>query len=248
MGASKRLGEMIVRGYAATTGCNMTSVRFGNVLGSRGSVVLTMRNQIRQGKPVTVTDPNMVRFFMTIPEAVQLILQAGAQGGNGQVFVLDMGQPVRILDLAHDLIRLSGLVPNQDIPICITGRRPGEKIEEAILSRQEEKVATKEGAFYMAPSLEVELATLKSHIERLNHAAEDGDDALLLNLLHEAVPDFSHESATAHKNGHANSSKSGKETLSLTPNGSGSLTKKGLASPVAQPKGETVVTPRADAA
>ena len=216
MGATKRLGEMIVRGLAATTGCNMASVRFGNVLGSRGSVVLTMRNQIRRGRPVTVTDPDMVRFFMTIPEAVQLILQAGAIGGNGQVFVLDMGQPVRILDLAHDLIRLSGLVPNQDIPIHIIGRRPGEKVEEAILSHQEEKVATRNGAFFVAPSPEIEMTVLRAHIERLKQCAEAGDNKTLLDLLQKAVPDFHHESFSGHKNGHANGNGNG-HSKAVTP-------------------------------
>ena len=135
MGATKRIGEMIVKAYAAAHGANMVSVRFGNVLGSRGSVVRVMQRQIERRLPVTVTDADMVRYFMTIPEAVQLVLQAGAVGGQGQVFVLEMGYPVRILDLARDLIRLSGLVPEQDIPIRIIGRRPGEKVKEEVFSK-----------------------------------------------------------------------------------------------------------------
>ena len=183
MGASKRIGELIVKGYATENETNMVCVRFGNVLGSRGSVVLTMRRQIQRGLPVTVTDPDMVRYFMTIPEAVQLILQAGSIGGCGAVFVLDMGHPVRILDLAHDLIRLSGLVPNQDIPINIIGRRPGEKVKEDILSSVESSSAEKNGPFFMAPSKSVQLAELLQQIENLRVAAEKGDNERVVDIL-----------------------------------------------------------------
>ena len=190
MGATKRIGEMIVRGYAAASGVNMVSVRFGNVLGSRGSVVPTMTRQIRRGLPVTVTDPEMVRYFMTIPEAVQLILQAGAVGGSGEVFILDMGHPVRILDLAHDLIRLCGLIPHQDIPINIVGRRPGEKVREDILTSLEAAGAEKKGAFYMATPQRVEVSEIVGQIEKLRSASEDGDDEQAVKLIHNIVPDF----------------------------------------------------------
>jgi FlaA1/EpsC-like NDP-sugar epimerase len=131
-GASKRIGEMIVLDAAQRTGRAFSIVRFGNVLGSRGSVVLLFRRQIDNGGPVTVTHPEMERYFMTIPEAVHLVLQAFAMGAGGEVYVLNMGKQIRILDLAQDLIRLSGLEPGSDIEIIFTGIRPGEKLSEAL--------------------------------------------------------------------------------------------------------------------
>ncbi|HEY0072755.1 MAG TPA: nucleoside-diphosphate sugar epimerase/dehydratase [Abditibacteriaceae bacterium] len=190
MGATKRIGELIVKAYATEHQRNMVCVRFGNVLGSRGSVVLTMRRQIQRGQPVTVTDPDMVRFFMTIPEAVQLILQAGSIGGCGEIFVLDMGRPVRILDLAHDLIRLSGLVPHQDIPINIVGRRPGEKVKEDILSSTESDSAEKSGPFFMAPSQFVQMEALQNHLAALREAADEGDAGKIIGLIKDIVPEF----------------------------------------------------------
>ena len=132
MGATKRLAEMIVLNAAHRTGRAYSVVRFGNVLGSRGSVVPLFKKQIARGGPVTVTHPEMRRYFMTIPEAVHLVLQSAAMGMGGEVFFLNMGQPVRILDLAEDLIRLSGLEPGRDIEIAFTGIRPGEKLIEEL--------------------------------------------------------------------------------------------------------------------
>jgi FlaA1/EpsC-like NDP-sugar epimerase len=134
MGASKRMAEMLVQSASATEtdGCIYSSVRFGNVLGSRGSVVPTFMEQIRKGGPVTITDEAMTRYFMTIGEAVQLVLQASALADRGEVFVLDMGQPVRIVDLAHRMIRLGGLVPGRDIEVKVIGARPGEKLVEEL--------------------------------------------------------------------------------------------------------------------
>ena len=134
MGASKRMAEMLVQSAAKTDkdGCIYASVRFGNVLGSRGSVVPTFMEQIRAGGPVTITDERMTRYFMTIGEAVQLVLQASALAERGEVFVLDMGQPVRIVDLAHRMIRLAGLVPGRDIEVKLVGARPGEKLVEEL--------------------------------------------------------------------------------------------------------------------
>src|SRR5690606_4625761 len=135
MGASKRLAELVVQSMQARgTGTRFVSVRFGNVLGSRGSVIPIFKKQIAAGGPVTVTHPEMRRYFMTIPEAVQLIIQAGAMGKGGEVFVLDMGEPVRIVDLARDLIRLSGYEPDKDIKIVYTGPRPGEKLFEELIN------------------------------------------------------------------------------------------------------------------
>ena len=138
MGASKRAAEMVVAETARQChSCTMVSVRFGNVLGSRGSVVPLFRDQIRRGGPVTVTHPDMVRYFMTIPEAAQLVLQAGAFAENGRVYVLDMGDPVRIADLARDLVMLSGFEPDRDIQITFSGTRPGEKLFEELLLAEE---------------------------------------------------------------------------------------------------------------
>ena len=190
MGATKRVCEMIVTAHAARSGLNMVSVRFGNVLGSRGSVVTTMTRQIRRGGPVTVTDPQMLRYFMTIPEAVQLILQATTIGGCGNVFILDMGHPVKILDLAHDLIRLCGLVPNHDIPIHITGRRPGEKLKEDVLSLSEIAHAERNGPFYKARAETVALEELLPQLEDLRRACQQGNDARVMQSLKHIVPNF----------------------------------------------------------
>jgi FlaA1/EpsC-like NDP-sugar epimerase len=188
MGLTKRVGEMVVHAYAAAYGADMVSVRFGNVLGSRGSVVRVMQRQIERRRPVTVTDPNMVRYFMTIPEAVQLVLQAGALGGRGQVFVLEMGHPVRILDLARDLIRLSGLVPERDIPIEIIGRRPGEKVREELLTQGEARSASGNGRFHVAPCSPVALPDVQHLVGQLAAAANGGATSLL-PLIRAAVPE-----------------------------------------------------------
>lgn len=190
MGATKLIAEMIVKAYATAHGSDMVSVRFGNVLGSRGSVVPVMSRQISRRLPITVTDPDMVRYFMTIPEAVQLILQAGAIGSRGEVFVLDMGHPVRIMDLARDLIRLSGLVPHQDIPIRITGRRPGEKLSEDMLTNLQAAGAEKRGNFYIAPSPEVEIAQIQRSVSQLGEAAEMEEAETVLTLMQRILPNF----------------------------------------------------------
>ena len=195
MGASKQVAEKIVKGFAVARNANMVSVRFGNVLGSRGSVVPLMKRQIENGQPVTVTDPEMVRYFMTIPEATQLILQAGAVGGRGEVFVLDMGHPVRVLDLAKDLIRLSGLMPEHDVPIRIIGRRPGEKLKEDLLDEMERQGARKTGHFYVAPPEPVDLSQLLSQIKRLRAAAEMQEAEPVVRILKEIVPSFSPDAA-----------------------------------------------------
>ncbi len=131
-GGTKRLAEMIVLDTAHNAKRAFTVVRFGNVLGSRGSIIPIFKQQIAQGGPITITHPDMYRFFMTIPEAVYLVLQAASMEGGGEVFVLNMGQPVRILDLAEDLVRLSGLEPGRDIEIVFTGIRRGEKLTEEL--------------------------------------------------------------------------------------------------------------------
>lgn len=197
MGASKRVAELIVKAYAEKTGTNMVSVRFGNVLGSRGSVVPIMTRQIRQRRPVTVTDPEMVRYFMTIPEAVQLILQAGANGGCGESYVLKMGQPVRIMDLACDLIRLAGLTPHVDIPIKIIGPRPGEKLIEELFTHLENDCTQVNEHFYVVPAGQIELEELLVQVQQLRLAAEDDDRKRIIELLEELIPDFTPSRAQA---------------------------------------------------
>lgn len=143
MGKTKRAAEIVVNSLNAGHNTRFVAVRFGNVLGSRGSVVPLFEEQIRHGGPVTVTHPDMTRYFMTIPESALLVMEAGAIGRGGEIFILDMGKPVKILDLAHELIRLSGYKPDEDIPIVITGIRPGEKIFEELLTAEEGSSATK---------------------------------------------------------------------------------------------------------
>jgi FlaA1/EpsC-like NDP-sugar epimerase len=175
MGATKRIGEMIVQSLAKTSNVQCSAVRFGNVLGSRGSVIPTMRRQIARGGPVTVTDARMTRYFMTIPEAVQLILQAGAIGGSGEIFLLDMGQPVRILDLARDLIRLSGYRPEIDIRIALTGARPGEKIVEELLYDAENAQQTAHEKIFVTTRNGIDPEMVRRDVEWLICLAREGE-------------------------------------------------------------------------
>jgi FlaA1/EpsC-like NDP-sugar epimerase len=197
MGATKRVAEEIVQEVAETSGRNFVAVRFGNVLGSRGSVVPTFLRQIRSGGPVTVTHPDMRRYFMTIPEAVQLVLQAGASGKGGEVFVLNMGEPVRILDLATDLIRLSGLEVGTDIEVRFTGTRPGEKLYEELFFTSENALSTSHPKVLRAKNgvLPIGLSTV---VDLLTEGARNGwSDEQLRALLLRLVPDFQEASDAA---------------------------------------------------
>ena len=190
MGATKRVAEQIVQEVAESTGRNFVAVRFGNVLGSRGSVVPTFLRQIQAGGPVTVTHPEMRRYFMTIPEAVQLVLQAGAIGKGGEVFVLDMGEPVKILDLATDLIRLSGLEVGSDVEIRFTGTRPGEKLYEELFFDSESALPTDHPKVLRAKNgaLPIGLGTV---VDLLVDGARHGwTDVQLRALLLRLVPEF----------------------------------------------------------
>jgi FlaA1/EpsC-like NDP-sugar epimerase len=179
MGATKRIGEEIVRELGASAGGRFVIVRFGNVMGSQGSVLELFRQQIADGGPVTVTHPDMTRYFMTIPEAVRLILHAGAVGRSGDVHVLNMGQPIRITDLARDLIRLSAPAGGRDIGVVFTGLRPGEKLEETLFGTDEAAVET-DSPFLLiarpgdgrAPGVGLRGAT---RLEELAQAGRDAD-------------------------------------------------------------------------
>ncbi|MBI5933608.1 MAG: polysaccharide biosynthesis protein [Chloroflexi bacterium] len=189
MGATKRMAEMIVLNAAHRTGRAYSVVRFGNVLGSRGSVVPRFKNQIARGGPVTITHPDMQRYFMIIPEAVHLVLQAAAMGAGGEVFFLNMGQPVRILDLAEDLIRLSGLEPGRDIEIAFTGIRPGEKLTEELLDDSMSFSRTAHPEIVRVESDEaVEGAQLVATLDELARLAEQNEPETLLRVLEDVIP------------------------------------------------------------
>jgi FlaA1/EpsC-like NDP-sugar epimerase len=174
MGATKRAAEYVIQSLACTSKTVFVAVRFGNVLGSRGSVIPLFKRQIAAGGPVTITDYRMVRFFMTIPEASQLVIQAGAMGRGGEIFVLDMGKPVRILDLARDLIRLSGLEPEVDIPIVQTGIRGGEKLFEELLTAEEGTTATVHQRIYVARTESVSPRILDGFLKALRETVASG--------------------------------------------------------------------------
>ena len=189
MGATKRVAELLFQAAAsaqpAPDRTSFACVRFGNVLGSRGSVIPIFREQIRAGGPVTVTDPDVERYFMTIPEAAQLIIQAGAIGAHGEIYLLDMGEPIRMVELAKDMIRLSGLTLGEDIEIVFTGLRQGEKRKEELMIAEEGAQRTPFGKIFIAPPLEYDFGRLSTHVAALTAAAEAGDHPRLYQLLGE---------------------------------------------------------------
>jgi FlaA1/EpsC-like NDP-sugar epimerase len=189
MGATKRVAEMVVQDLDRRYRTRFVAVRFGNVLGSAGSVIPIFREQIRNGGPVTVTHPDMVRFFMTIPEASQLVLQAGAIGKGGEIFVLDMGEPVKIVDLAHEMIRLSGLKPNEDIDVVFTGVRPGEKLYEEVGTDEENVAPTGKAKILIGRIPPCHPEVVERALERLRQLADDGDEDAIRRTLGELLPE-----------------------------------------------------------
>lgn len=183
MGATKRVAELIIHHMNQVSETKFVAVRFGNVLGSRGSVVPLFKRQIAQGGPVTVTHPEMRRYFMTIPEATQLVLQAGSMATGGEVFVLDMGEPVKIIDLAQDLIELSGLIPQKDIDIKFTGLRPGEKMFEELLTAEEGTSKTVHSKVFVANLRTVETCVMKSALLELGQTTDQQQIVKILKLL-----------------------------------------------------------------
>ena len=189
MGASKRICEMIIQIFSQVSQTEYAAVRFGNVLGSNGSVIPIFRQQIKNGGPVTVTHPEIIRYFMTIPEAVNLVLQCGAYAKGGEIFILDMGEPVKILDLAKKMIRLSGHVPGEDIKIEFTGLRPGEKLYEELLISEDNLVETENDRIFVAHMSEIDVAEMSRKISTLiAHAYEE--DRNIREEIKEIVPEY----------------------------------------------------------
>lgn len=196
MGASKRLCELIVQSFAQSSQTQYAAVRFGNVLGSNGSVIPLFRKQIEKGGPVTVTHPEIIRYFMTIPEAVNLVLQCGALAKGGEIFILDMGDPVKILDLANNMIRLSGYEPGKDIQIQFTGLRPGEKLYEELLIDEENLSTTSNDRIFVQQQPKVDEKWIHRQTEQLVEAAyEESQD--ICKRVRELVPEYVPREETA---------------------------------------------------
>lgn len=190
MGATKRMCEMIIQGMDKVSGTEFVAVRFGNVLGSNGSVIPLFKKQISHGGPVTLTHKEITRFFMTIQEAAQLVIQAGAYAEGGEVFVLDMGKPVKIYDLAYDLIKLSGFEPNKDIMIEITGLRPGEKLYEELMMDEEGLHNTKHEKIFVGNPLSTDIHTFKEKLQELRFLLDNEDKEEIGKKIAEIVPTY----------------------------------------------------------
>ena len=189
MGASKRIAEMLIETRGKTSKMNMAAVRFGNVLGSTGSVVPIFLEQIKKGEAITLTDRNIKRYFMSIPEAVKLVLQTGAFADNGEIFVLDMGEPVYIYDLACDLIRLCGLEPEKDVEIKITGLRPGEKMFEELRYDNESVDTTSHSGILINKMQDIDLVDFNLKLEKLLKYSLDENVEKVTETIFEIVPD-----------------------------------------------------------
>ena len=189
MGASKRICEMVIQMMNRHSKTEFVAVRFGNVLGSNGSVIPLFKKQIEKGGPVTVTHPDIIRYFMTIPEAVSLVLQAGALAKGGEIFVLDMGEPVKILDLAENLIRLSGYKPYEDIDIEFTGLRPGEKLYEELLMSEEGLQETSNKLIHIGKPIEFDEEKFRKQLDALKKMADQDSDSIR-QMVQEIVPTY----------------------------------------------------------
>lgn len=190
MGATKRAAEMIIQSLNEESKTEFVAVRFGNVLGSNGSVIPLFKKQIEEGGPVTVTHPNIIRYFMTIEEAVGLVIQAGGMAKGGEIFVLDMGEPVKILDLARNLIRLSGFEPDVDIKIVFTGLRPGEKLYEELLMSEEGLLDTKHKKIFIGRPIDFDKNELQKYLIELSNIVLEEDDELIEQAMKNLVPTF----------------------------------------------------------
>ncbi|WP_303721120.1 polysaccharide biosynthesis protein, partial [Malonomonas rubra] len=190
MGASKRAAELYVQSLAQRSKTRFVTTRFGNVLGSNGSVIPTFKEQVKNGGPVTVTHPDVTRYFMTIPEASQLVLQAGSMGRGGEIYLFDMGEPVKIVDLAEELVRLSGLQPHEDIEIVFTGLRPGEKLYEELLLAEEGTLTTHHEKICIASSAPPAREVLLRQLEELFAYAKSLDLDGVRAQLRVIVPEY----------------------------------------------------------
>ncbi len=190
MGVSKRVAELLIHSIQSEGQTKFVSVRFGNVLGSNGSVVPIFKQQITAGGPVTVTDPEMRRYFMTIPEATLLVLQAFAMGRGGEIFVLDMGDPVKIVDLARNLIILSGFQPDEEIKIQFTGVRPGEKLYEELSTAEEDTLPTRHEKIKIFIGAMRTAEEMQKYLKLLQHVCASRDLPKLMLLLKEVVPEY----------------------------------------------------------
>jgi FlaA1/EpsC-like NDP-sugar epimerase len=195
MGATKRMCEMIIQSMDKISETHFVAVRFGNVLGSNGSVIPLFKNQIAHGGPVTLTNKYITRFFMTIPEAAQLVLQSGAFAKGGEIFILDMGKPVKIYDLAWDLIKLSGFEPNKDIKIEITGLRPGEKLYEELLMSEEGLINTKHEKIFIGKPTFSDLGEMQERMKELKGIIEEDDVPALIRKVEEIVPTYKRDAS-----------------------------------------------------
>lgn len=200
MGASKRLCEMVIQMCNQKSNTEFVAVRFGNVLGSNGSVIPLFKQQIEEGGPVTVTHKDIIRYFMTIPEAVSLVLQAGAYAKGGEIFILNMGEPVKILDMAEKLIRLSGYEPYKDIPIEFTGLRPGEKLYEELLMDEEGLQATRNSRIFIGHPIGMDYQKFEEGLLELDRAAW-GETEDVRRIVHELVPEYHYQTESKNDNG-----------------------------------------------